>query len=880
MTDETTSPETETEAETLREWYGHAQAAGFVFLRLSEPMAKGPPPTGWPVPGKVWGKDTDAARVVAFRAGDGTKPNLAVGVETGGRGIILDADDGSAVASVAELLDVAGVRTLSQTTPRGVAWFFTLPDGVELPKLNESMVSGVGLLGTRPAGHYQVGPGSVVDGGAYGPKKPPPDDSGGPWFYRPRDVVPVAVMPDSLIEAIRSARAKARGEAPRDTGQEGRARNGAAPMDWDARDYFPPDETLGCRTVEIGIATLRHLVNDQRAGRNESLYRVVCSLIWHGALTEANRAEVEAQLIAVQGELRAGEKRDVTREVPEQIDHAFAFIASQGGPGRSASGDDTGEAGGASRSERPGLGVAPDVATWAKWKAHLEPCPDGRGGYGGPGSPADLARQAPFLRDAIVRDVCTDNADDVLYGLAGLDAVAVLDELQAVQEGDGAAAAVKWLQDRAREREEAQSVLEIDDPLPPPVLRLAGCPGEALARKTVGVLAGEGGLGKSALTRGLALGVAKAKPEATGEVAASPVLWGGLFEAPAGGGPVVFVQWEDTKGRSKFYLERAAVQIFEQAQHPALADVHVLRLKHPIFGVPPGSRARGPACLPAWEDMERAVKRIEPVLTIIDPVLTAYAAESNSGGEVRQFIGALVDFAERRDTAILLVAHTTKAARNADFDWWEPGQVLGSGQWSDGARCVLSLRREKRTEDNLDPGLWLCAAKVNYGPQKLGAKLEAVTLPDNDEAAADYRGTILAFKAAADDGKPWLERHDVDRAVFEAEGEGDDDDGAVRKRSGKGKQGGKRKVTLDDYWAILGLYCAAREERNVPDDVREALGNSPLPRKWFEIGKKLYENRKGNSFQSIAQMIRGQGYQAVMKKYVGAYELTVSGPKG
>ena len=314
-------------ADREREWYEHAQAAGFVFLALDQPMAKHNPPGGWAKPGaKVRGK-YPAADVALTMRGDGEgRPNLAVGSENGTNTIIVDADDGEAVKRVDAFLERAGVVTLSQTTPRGVGYLFTLPAGVRLEKLDESMVGGLGLLGTRPAGFYQVGPGSVVGAGCYGPKKAPPDDSGGPWAYRPRDVVPAAVMPDSLIEATRTARAMGRGEGPRtEHGPDG------------YRDRRPSSgagtrgQALGCRTVGLGIETLRHLVTDQGGGRNDSVYRVACSLIWHGAMTEDNRAEVEARLIEVQGELRAGEKRDVRREVPEQFRHAFAFVADQRG---------------------------------------------------------------------------------------------------------------------------------------------------------------------------------------------------------------------------------------------------------------------------------------------------------------------------------------------------------------------------------------------------------------------------------------------------------------------------------------------------------------------------------------------------------------------
>ena len=163
-----------------REWYllaeAAGEAAGFVFLRLPT-MREFPPPGGKDDP-PMWtepdseraGKYRMAAAALAWRdeagrEGSEAPRNLAVGVEKGKRGVIVDANDASAVAAVTRLLDDAGVVTLSMKTPRGVAWLFTLPDGGDLPKLNETMVGGLGLLGTRPAGHYQVAPGSMVDAG-------------------------------------------------------------------------------------------------------------------------------------------------------------------------------------------------------------------------------------------------------------------------------------------------------------------------------------------------------------------------------------------------------------------------------------------------------------------------------------------------------------------------------------------------------------------------------------------------------------------------------------------------------------------------------------------------------------------------------------------
>ena len=239
------------------QWFKHAEAAGFVFLEIPH-GEKGTHVSGWTAPGAtVTGKFPSADAALQWR--DGRRCNLGVGSESGSRLRILDADDDVARDVVTSILEADGVTTLSMDTPRGRAWLFVLGDGADIPPLkeHEGAAYGIGSLGVRAAGQYQVAPGSVVGVDVYGEGKPPPDDSGGPWRYRARDVAPVATMPAKLVDALNHVRA--------DRGEPGKQAPGGVPRtEGRARGAR---QALGCRTVELGTAVLRDLVLNHGSGR-------------------------------------------------------------------------------------------------------------------------------------------------------------------------------------------------------------------------------------------------------------------------------------------------------------------------------------------------------------------------------------------------------------------------------------------------------------------------------------------------------------------------------------------------------------------------------------------------------------------------------------
>ena len=275
----------------------------------------------------------------------------------------------------------------------------------------------------------------------------------------------------------------------------------------------------------------------------------------------------------------------------------------------------------------------------------------------------------------------------------------------------------------------------IDDPMPPPILTCAGESGAVLSAGEVAVLAGEGGLGKSALTLAMAHGVASLRHGRRGKVA-------GLFDGV--GGPVLLVSYEDRLGVTKW----RSAGLAEAWSTPADAQgrIHALNLRGwPLFGPPDRGASSGlynsrPEPLRGWRVLEDAAEAIRPRLMVIDPCGAAYVGDQANLASVREFVGALGDLAERCGAGVLLIAHSTKSARpkakkgdSAEADPYDPAMVSGSAAWVDATRGVLVMYRRAA-------GLRLAVAKANYGPSRIDAALHAVGHPDQQGAVVGFDG--------------------------------------------------------------------------------------------------------------------------------------------
>lgn len=225
-----------------------------------------------------------------------------------------------------------------------------------------------------------------------------------------------------------------------------------------------------------------------------------------------------------------------------------------------------------------------------------------------------------------------------------------------------------------------------------PVLRGIATGGSVLRRGEVCVLSGAGGKGKSTLALQWAL---------TAAVGATA----GLEWTPAGGlevwpGRSAILSYEDD---AKDIADRA----FLACRLPSLRErgsptelvrstkgqiqIHAMR-GWPLFGVVAGDHhAARPQPLQAWNPVWHCIRQHRADLVIIDPAMSAYCANSNAVEFVRLFLDNLIEAARVADCGVLVVAHSTKAARRGkDAD--ETGYVSGSAAWTDAARGVLLLK--------------------------------------------------------------------------------------------------------------------------------------------------------------------------------------------
>ena len=311
----------------------------------------------------------------------------------------------------------------------------------------------------------------------------------------------------------------------------------------------------------------------------------------------------------------------------------------------------------------------------------------------------------------------------------------------------------RLIQDRGGVRKK-RFVPEIKDAMPEPLVWVAGKDGAVISEGTVCLLSGEGGVAKTTLSLQIALHIAhrhRVPVSSNGhgreryESEAADLALRECAGLTGVGGPVLFASYEDPDTVCAWRLKRLAERL--DAEDPPRQGLHVDALKNisvldlsgrPLYGPPEGGTySQRPVALSGWIDLKRAVKEAQPRLIIIDPALGAYVSEANGPAPVREFLDALGGMAKEHDAGVLLLAHSTKAARRST-DRYDPGHIGGSGAWHDGVRGAMVLARE-RSEDGQSMGHQLRILKANYGPSFIQADLEP------RRANADGTGAILGF---------------------------------------------------------------------------------------------------------------------------------------
>lgn len=285
----------------------------------------------------------------------------------------------------------------------------------------------------------------------------------------------------------------------------------------------------------------------------------------------------------------------------------------------------------------------------------------------------------------------------------------------------------------------AMCIADIDATPPPVLLRTDGNRDAAvLVAGEVCVLSGAGGAGKSTLALAVAYAVAAGgKHDST---ACGLELINDDKDGPQAR-PVVYASAED----AAWQIKRAAWRMAAARGDDALpANLHHVDLRGRMLFAPAADGYNAPAVTtPEWESLWDYVAAARAKLVVIDPVMAVYAGNENRAVEVRQFIGALTAQAEAHGCGVLLLAHSTKAARGAKADAFDPGHVAGSASWTDGVRGAMALDWPRDGDGGgAEDMRVLKIIKANYGQPRIQCALT----PVRENAAKGLRA-IVGFDA-------------------------------------------------------------------------------------------------------------------------------------
>lgn len=213
--------------------------------------------------------------------------------------------------------------------------------------------------------------------------------------------------------------------------------------------------------------------------------------------------------------------------------------------------------------------------------------------------------------------------------------------------------------------------------------------------RTVTILTGDGGTGKSLVALQLAIATARGKE------------WLGQSTTE---GRAVFITAEDE--RDELHRRLASVAIAEGFPLANLDKLTLLSLaaEDALLSVPegPGKTMKE---TPLYRKIEEWLSIHTPTLTVLDTLADVFGGDEINRGQARQFIGQLRTLALSHGTTIILLAHPSLS-----------GMARGDGNsgstaWNNSVRSRLYMRRTMG-EDGADPdpdARTLEVMKANYG---------------------------------------------------------------------------------------------------------------------------------------------------------------------
>lgn len=218
---------------------------------------------------------------------------------------------------------------------------------------------------------------------------------------------------------------------------------------------------------------------------------------------------------------------------------------------------------------------------------------------------------------------------------------------------------------------------------------------DMIPARTVTLLGGDGGTGKSLLALQLAV------------AAVAGLRWIGL---PVTTGPALFLSAEDEEDE----LHRRLADVAEGMgiDLARLRDLRVLSLagKDALLATvaPKDNKLKRTDLL---GQIEKVLHRHRPALLVLDTLADLYGGNENDRAQVRQFVGILRGIAMRHNCAVVLLAHPSLSGLSSGSG------TSGSTAWNASVRSRLYLERVVVEGYEADPkARRLSTKKANYGP--------------------------------------------------------------------------------------------------------------------------------------------------------------------
>lgn len=221
--------------------------------------------------------------------------------------------------------------------------------------------------------------------------------------------------------------------------------------------------------------------------------------------------------------------------------------------------------------------------------------------------------------------------------------------------------------------------------------------------KTVTILGGDGGTGKSLVALQLAVSMASGRTWLGREIAT---------------GPVIYISAEDDEDE----LHRRLADI-ARAEDLGLDELDQLTVRslagEDALIAATDARTGVMHSSPLYDEIDKEATRCEPVMIVLDTLADLFPGNENDRAQARQFIGLLRGIAIKHDCAILLLAHPSLTGLNSGSG------SSGSTAWNNSVRSRIYFSRVIDDGYEADPDARILATKkANYGRvgEEIGVK--------------------------------------------------------------------------------------------------------------------------------------------------------------